>query len=566
MNKAVLKIIPVLVILSMLLGACAATLPAVPVVLVSPSATPAPSLTPAPSATIPAAISDDVWDRIVANNKIVVGTSYDYPPFASIDPNFHAVGFDLVLIKEIGQRLNIPVDIQNYSFDGLADALQLNQIDLAVAAISVTPERLSQMSFSPVYYVNQTSVLARKDSTIKPITDFNQLAGLRVGVQRGTTYESMMQQTLVDTGKIAAEKLFRYTHANEAVRDLREKRIDVVVLGQATASYYGDQKDLRVVGDGLQEQDLALAMRLGTPRLKAEIDRVMDEMLTDGTILGFIQQYIQPDITSLVQTPTLVPTVRPIATLIPLVATATPAACWNGMKFVADVTYADKNMSTPPFIKPGDGFVKTWRVQNSGTCTWIPGYQLAYAYGSVSAAQMNGQPIKIAQNVTPGQTIDLSVNLVAPVQPSTYQGFWQIENALGQPFGQTVWVGITTLPDTANPVATGQPAGNFCEVTITAPKTAVHVSESFDSVWTVKNISGNDWTTDSVDYKFISGEKMRENNVYDFSQTIKTGESGKIIVDMIAPLKPGIYNTTWAIVSGNKTLCILTMNITVIAK
>ena len=113
------------------------------------------------------------------------------------------------MIEEIGRRLQIPVEIQNYAFEGLPGALQLNQIDLAVAAISITPERASQMSFSPIYYVNQTAVLARNDALVTSITDFNQLAGFRVGVQRGTTYESMVQNLLVDTGLMSADKLLQ---------------------------------------------------------------------------------------------------------------------------------------------------------------------------------------------------------------------------------------------------------------------------------------------------------------------------------------------------------------------
>jgi hypothetical protein len=232
------------------------------------------------------------------------------------------------------------------------------------------------------------------------------------------------------------------------------------------------------------------------------------------------------------------------------------------MKFVADVSYGDNNMKNPPFVTPKEGFVKTWRVQNTGTCTWTPKYQLVFAYGNVAAAQMSGQPANIPANVTPGQTIDLSVTLIAPFEPLTYQGFWQMENASGGRFGQTIWVAISTLADYNNPVATGQPSGNYCVVTISAPRNSVPVLSKFDAVWTVRNVSGEDWRTDSVDYMFISGTKMREKDGYDLTETIKNGDSGEVIVDMLAPGEPGIYNTTWAIVSGSRTLCVLYMTVT----
>ncbi len=552
------RIFSVLVIVSLILISCSTP---GSVLDPNPISGPIAALTANPTSITP--LSDDVWDRILENKKIVVGTSWDYPPFGTIDPNFQVVGFDIALIEEIGRRLQIPVEVQNYAFDGLPGALQLNQIDLAVAAISITPERASQVSFSPIYYVNQTAILARNDSLITSITAFNQLAGFRVGVQRGSTYESMAQGLLVDTGLMGQDKLLSYTQTDEAVRDLLENRVDVVVVGQATASYYGSQQNLRMVGMGFQEQNLAVAMRLGTPRLNAEISRVMDDMLKDGTILGLIQQYIQSDVSGLLSTP--IPSTPLPATPVPTVPTvAPPPVCVDGMKFVSDVTFADNNMKSPPFVAPGEGFVKVWRVQNTGTCTWTPSYRLIYAYGNVSAAQMNGQPLNIPTNVAPGQNIDLSVTLVAPQEPLTYQGFWQIENASGGRFGQTIWVAISTLADQDNPVATGQPSGNYCVVTISEPRKPVVVLNNFNASWTVRNVSGIDWRTDSVDYNFIGGTRMHEKDGYDLTQTIKNGESGQISVAMLAPGAPGVYSATWAIVSGSRTFCILYMTVTVI--
>jgi hypothetical protein len=234
------------------------------------------------------------------------------------------------------------------------------------------------------------------------------------------------------------------------------------------------------------------------------------------------------------------------------------------MKFVADVTFADNNMKSPPFIKPGESFVKTWRVQNTGTCTWTSNYKLLYAYGNIAGAQMGGQPLSIPGNVAPGQTVDLSVTLIAPLTPLIYQGFWQIENASVKRFGQTIWVGITTTQmEKATPVATGTSTGVTCTVTLTGPTTIIPVGTDFDAVWTVKNTSGEDWSSNSVDYKFLSGTEMHKIAVYDLAQTIKNGESGQIIVDMVAPATPGPYSAEWAIVAGSTTLCFLSVTVSV---
>jgi ABC-type amino acid transport substrate-binding protein len=557
MKSAFHKYLPIIVASSMILTACVAqSVIAAPAIVATPTIIRAVAETKAPPLT------DDVWDRIMKDKKIVVGTSWDYPPFSSVNPDFQVVGFDIALIQEVGRRLNIPLDIQNYPFEGLPDVLQINQIDLAIAAISNTSVRTQQMSFSPVYYITDTAILARNDTLVPNITDFNQLVNFRVGVQRGSVFETMVQSYLVDSGKMSAEKLLRYMQTDEAVRDLIENRVDTVVTGKAGADYYGSRQDLKVVGAGFQKQNLVIAMRTGTPRLNAEIAKVVNDMLKDGTIQSLTEKYIQNNVAGTLSTP--IPANQTLATLLPSLPTLTPPVCVNGMKFVEDITIADNNMKNPPYIKPGESFVKIWRVKNTGTCNWTPNYHLVYAYGNVFGAQMNGQRITIPLNVAPGQVVDLTVNLVAPQEPMVYQGFWQMETDTGSRFGQAIWVAITTNSNPAAVVNTSQPSEVSCEVANSSPTNGIKINGDFDASWTIKNTSGGDWAADSVDYRFVSGAKMHNKDSYDLGQTVKDGESVKIIIDMVAPGTPGTYSSNWAIVSGSKSLCTMSVSVNVI--
>jgi hypothetical protein len=388
---------------------------------------------------------------------------------------------------------------------------------------------------------------------------------MHVGVQRGSTYESMVQSSLVDTGLIRADQLTSYAKSDDAVQALVAKQVDLIVTGLATANYYSSRQGLKVVGKGFNQQNLAVAMRSGTPRLQAEIDKVMADMLTDGTMLSLIQEYIQSDVSDVGPTPSQN---NPTAAPVPATSTAVPILCQDAMKFISDVTFSDSNMTNPQYVTPGAGFVKTWRVQNTGTCTWT-GYRLVYVHGNNAAAQMSGQPVNIPGNILPGQTIDLSVTLIAPNDALISQGFWQLQNANGVPFGQEVWVTISTSASTLTqyPGSTVQPSGEACVVTITSTKGPLKVRDDFDAVWTVKNTSGKTWYSDSVDYEFISGTKLQKyDSAYDLSANIADGDSGKFAIDMTAPKKPGIYTTQWEIRSGNKTLCTLNLAITVNSK
>jgi ABC-type amino acid transport substrate-binding protein len=75
------------------------------------------------------------------------------------DSKFQLDGFDIALTHEIGQRLGVQVEYHDYAFDGLGNAPQLKEIDAAIAAISITPERQAVVDFSDVYLAGQDATL-----------------------------------------------------------------------------------------------------------------------------------------------------------------------------------------------------------------------------------------------------------------------------------------------------------------------------------------------------------------------------------------------------------------------
>lgn len=102
-------------------------------------------------------------------------------------------------------------------------------------------------------------------------------------------------------------------------------------------------------------------------------------------------------------------------------------------------------------FSPGESFTKTWEIENVGSCTWNEDYQLIFVKGD----QMSGDDdTPIGDTVAPGETIKLSVDLVAPLSEGEYRGDWMLESDDGDDFGigagagKTFWVSIdVTQPD-----------------------------------------------------------------------------------------------------------------------
>ena len=81
---------------------------------------------------------------------------------------------------------------------------------------------------------------------------------------------------------------------------------------------------------------------------------------------------------------------------------------------------------------PGQTFTKTWRLINTGTCTWTRLYKLMFYSGNDMGAH---QENLFGGEVQPGQMVDISIDLTAPLEPGIYQSNWMLMDGGGNLFG-----------------------------------------------------------------------------------------------------------------------------------
>ena len=118
-----------------------------------------------------------------------------------------------------------------------------------------------------------------------------------------------------------------------------------------------------------------------------------------------------------------------------------------------DITIPD---GTP--LQPGAAFTKVWRLINAGTCTWTRDYALVWFSGPQMGAPVS---VPLPGEVPPGRAVDLTVDMVAPLTPGTYQSYWKLRSPEGVLFGigpgagAPFWVKIVVVtPKSINPTAT----------------------------------------------------------------------------------------------------------------
>ncbi|MFN2197608.1 MAG: NBR1-Ig-like domain-containing protein [Anaerolineales bacterium] len=400
----------------------------------TPQATPT---LPAPSAT---PIVDVVWADIQARGQLRAAVSTGVLPFAELNEMAQPAGLDAALLQEIGLRLGLPTALQDLAATGLPAALQVGQVDLAAGMRTPDGPSPPGVALSAPFYTRVDAYLAQRDAGVS-VQSVSDLAHTRLGVVQGTDLARWVQVDLADAGQIAPEDVFLYTSSDQAAADLLAGRLDILLLDEAAASVYLADGALSLAGRGLHPQDHVLLLPTDAPQLAEQVNDALAQMQADGTLSRLLADYLGvPD--------SALPAVE-IGGIDQPGVTPEAEACLDAMEWLTDAPPADVRLRLP-----GERFAYSWRVRNTGTCTWQAGYRLVPAGDAAAAVTLDGSPIGINTAVPPGETYDLRLPLTAPLTAGTYQGIWQLQSPAGVAFGARLPVDFSVSADGTPPSGT----------------------------------------------------------------------------------------------------------------
>ena len=222
-----------------------------------------------------------------------------FPPFSYIDKNGNPTGFDVEVVKWIGNEMGFDVKIVPVDWDAIIPTLKLGNIDLIASGMTITPKREEQVDFTDPYWMINLAVVVREvegeDGSLVPQYNiFSAVApGKTIGVQRGTTSQTWLQENLIDKG--VEIKLNLYDNFLLAIEDLLIGRVDAAVMDAPTAQTAVVSRDAVIMGTidtgeiygyTVRKGDTTLLALLneGLRRLKAspEWDRLVNEWLIGG--------------------------------------------------------------------------------------------------------------------------------------------------------------------------------------------------------------------------------------------------------------------------------------------
>jgi hypothetical protein len=190
--------------------------------------------------------------------------------------------------------------------------------------------------------------------------------------------------------------------------------------------------------------------------------QTVSAQLTQVASGGLATPTAQSQDSGLVATATLpaqAPTATQLATSVSqATATSTQVSVpCDRASFVEDVTYKDGSA-----VAPGATFVKTWKLRNTGSCTWNSSYAVVFVSGDSMGAPAAVQ--LTTGTVAPGQEVEVSVTMKAPDTPKEYEGRWKLRNGSNVIFGvgssadADFWVKVkVAVTVTPTPTATSTP-------------------------------------------------------------------------------------------------------------
>lgn len=229
------------------------------------------------------------------SEKLIVGTEAGFAPYEYMKGN-EVVGIDMDIAKAIADEMGKELEIKNMDFDGALAAVQSGKVDFVAAGVSISPEREEAMDFSNEY-VNSTEVIVvnKENPAVTPAGEElagSDLDGKVVGVQQGNIADIWVS----NKDNCNPKEVKRYTKFAQAAEDLKNGKIDCIVMDQYPAEELVAANDTLTTLDGtLFEDKYAIAVKKGNKELLDEINKVIDKLVEEGKIEEFTANHVQSE-------------------------------------------------------------------------------------------------------------------------------------------------------------------------------------------------------------------------------------------------------------------------------
>jgi ABC-type amino acid transport substrate-binding protein len=229
---------------------------------------------------------DITWHRVQVNRDLYVGIDPSYPPFAEWTPE-HPIGLEADIANEIGRRLGVETHLLIMGYDGLYSALYIGDVDLLISGLRVDPAYSVWVHYTQPYYDAGPILVSRVGA---PVQNIKQLDGKTVAVEMASTGDQAAQRW---KRRLHSLNVARYMLPDEAMQAVASGQVDAALVDTISARLYLKQHpDLVMADHTTVSEGYVIAMRKKNYRLTEEVDRVLADMIRDGTLDAIIARWL----------------------------------------------------------------------------------------------------------------------------------------------------------------------------------------------------------------------------------------------------------------------------------
>ena len=240
----------------------------------------------------------DNWDKYQRQGSITIGFDNTFVPMGFEEKNGQYAGFDIDLAQAVSEKLGIKVNFQPIDWDMKETELQNGTIDAIWNGYSATDERREKVAFTIPYMENQQVLVSKKSQNIQSVQD---MADKVLGAQAGSSgYLDFENQPELLKNRVKDQKANQYQSFTEALIDLRNDRLDALLIDRVYANYYlqseGILDDYEIFSAGFESESFAVGVRPADKTLLAALNQAFVELYQEGKFQKISQKWFGEDV------------------------------------------------------------------------------------------------------------------------------------------------------------------------------------------------------------------------------------------------------------------------------
>ena len=240
----------------------------------------------------------DNWAKYQKQGSITIGFDNTFVPMGFEEKNGQYAGFDIDLAQAVSEKLGIQIKFQPIDWDMKETELQNGTIDAIWNGYTATDERKEKVAFTIPYMENQQVLVSKKSQNIHSIQDMTDKI---LGAQAGSSgYLDFEAQPDLLKSQVKDQKANQYQSFNEALIDLKNDRIDALLIDRVYANYYlqseGILNDYNVFSAGFESESFAVGVRPADKTLLAALNQAFISLYQEGKFQEISKKWFGEDV------------------------------------------------------------------------------------------------------------------------------------------------------------------------------------------------------------------------------------------------------------------------------